>query len=322
MPLSPITVVTVTFGAETALLEVQARSLARSLAPGDVAEIIVIDNGRRAMGTATAARLRARYGPLASRVRILPVAELVPDMPAAIGWRTQQVAKLVVAAEVETPHYLILDAKNHLIRPAGLPDLVGEDGRAHGSTHPYTSHPLQAQLRTTLAYLGADAEQTRDAIANFPPTATPFVMDTALTRALVDDISRRARTPFAIEFERAGLTEFFLYAGWVQLRGPGLEAVFDGTPIPSPTVWPKARTAAGLDAVIAEASLSRSAFFAVHRTALARGDAALRSALARFWVGCGLFPDERAARAAIRRFRLKYYPEMAAKRIGEKLGRS
>lgn len=315
MPGSPITIATVVFGAEIALLEVQARSLEQSFRAADIAEILVLDNGRRAMSPREVRRLLDAYGALADRVRILATTELVPEMPDAIGWRTQQIAKLVVAERVDTPHYLLLDAKNHLIRRAGADDLVGADGRAHGSSHSYLTHPLLPQLRTTLRFLGASPEQADAAAADFPPTATPFVMDTALTRALVADVAARAGVPFAAEFERAGLTEFFLYAGWVQQRGPGLDAVFDGVPLPSPTVWPKARDAAGIERAIDEAVATDSAFFAVHRTALARGDSALRSRLARFWVERELFPDVRAAQAAIRRFRTRYYPEMAVRRL-------
>ncbi|MEP6842629.1 MAG: DUF6492 family protein, partial [Pseudolysinimonas sp.] len=110
-----LTFVTVVFGAETRLLELQARSLALYLDPDATASIIVIDNGWRRMSRRRQAHLLVAYGLLADLVTIVRTEDLVPNLPATIGWRSQQIAKLVVARSVSTDHYVILDAKNHLI---------------------------------------------------------------------------------------------------------------------------------------------------------------------------------------------------------------
>jgi hypothetical protein len=318
-PPERLTFVTVVFGAEQGLLELQARSLARFLPTDLVDSIVVIDNGWRALSPARMRRLRAAYGALSDRLTVVRTAQLVPDLPAAIGWRSQQIAKLMVARSITSRHYVVLDAKNHLIRTARLADFVAEDGRARGGTHPYTQHPLKPQLLAVLAYVGASAEATARALEDFPPTATPFVMDTERTRTLIDAVEAESGRPFAAEFERAKLTEFFLYSGWLQVRGPGIDAVYDGVAIPSPTVWPARRSAGGVDAAIREAGEQDSAFFAVHRSALARGDAAGRDRIARFWADRGLFVDQRAARRHIRHFRSAYVPEMALKKLTERI---
>ena len=314
-----LTFATVVFGAETWLVELQARSLARYLDPEAVASIVVIDNGWRPLSRARRARLLAAYGPLADTVTILRTAELVPELPPTTGWRSQQIAKLLIARTVATRHYVVLDAKNHLIRATGLDDFVGADGRAHGDTHPYTAHTLKPRLITALRYLGASGTVIEESLEDFLPTATPFVMDTAVARDMVDGVERSSGLPFAREFELQQLTEFFLYSSWIVVRGPGIDAVYDRVPIPSPTVWPKRRNPEGVVATIAEAELGDSAFFAVHRTTLARGDRSTRELIAAFWVRRGLFGDEGAARRYIAAFRRAYFPEMVSKKLMERI---
>jgi hypothetical protein len=77
----------------------------------------------------------------------------------------------------------------------------------------------------------------------------------------------------------------------------------------------------GVDSTISEAEAVDSAFFAVHRTALARGDRSARARIAAFWSKREVFADERAARRFIAAFRRRYFPEMLAKKLHERLER-
>jgi hypothetical protein len=315
-----ITFVTVVFDAELDLLELQARSLGLYMAPAAVHQIVVINNGIRPLSAATRRRLRRAYGPLWERVRIVRTAELV-DARRARGWRSQQAAKLAVAREIATEHYVVLDAKNHLTRPTDITSFVGADGRAHGALHTYREHPLRRSLERTLEYLGATPEQTLQAIDAFPPTATPFVFATALVREMLDGVEAGSAAPFEVTFEREELLEFFLYSGWALTHGPGIFGAVDGKSIPSPTVWPKAADASGVRAAIAEAARDDAFVFAVHRQVLARADAPTRELIAAHWVDAGLFADRSEADALIRRFRRRYVPALAATRLAEKFHR-
>ncbi|HAQ60040.1 MAG TPA: hypothetical protein DCR63_06620 [Microbacterium sp.] len=315
-----LTVVTVVFGPEVDLLELQARSMARFLAPVTATELIILDNGVRALSSATQRRLRRAYGPLGRFVKVIRTADLI-DAGGARGWRSQQAAKLAIARHITTSHYVVLDAKNHLTRTADVSAFIGSDGRAHGAFHTYRGHPLRPSLERTLDYLGASPEQKRDAVESFPPTATPFVFDTALVRAMLDDIERRDAVPFFATFEREQLLEFFLYSGWVMTRGPGITEAIDGKSIPSPTVWPKAADLRGVIATIAEAEREGAFVFAVHRQVLARGDAATLNRIAEHWVRSELFTSLPEAKALIRRFRRRYFPALVVTRLAERLGR-
>ncbi|MBN9154315.1 MAG: hypothetical protein J0I70_14005 [Microbacterium sp.] len=291
---APLTVVAVTYRAEDELLRVQARSLASFAPPGLIERIIVIDNGLpRLHGRRRAALLRD-YGHLADLVRIIP-ADALAATEGSSGWVGQQVMKLTVADHVETPWYVVLDAKNHAVRPLVPTDLIGPDGRARGGFHDYAAHPLRDRLGVTLRYLGLDESAT----TRFPPTSTPFVLHTQTVR----DLTASFDGAFAEEFIRAGLSEFFLYSGWILRRDGDWDRVYDGVAIQCPTLWGGAASTAGITAALDELSAKDAPFFGVHRRALGRLSASDFALIAAFWVQTGLMRSLAEARRLRRRFR-------------------
>lgn len=318
---TPLTFVTVVFEAEMPLLELQARSVSRYLDTASVEEILLLDNSVLGMSGSTRRRLLRDYGALRNRVRVVRTSDLI-DPGATGGWRSQQAAKLAIARRVRTPQYVVLDAKNHFTRALSADAFVDAAGRAYGRPHTYASHPLRESLVRTLTYLGAGDDRVAEAVASFPPTATPFIFDTETVRLLMDDVERRSGLPFAAEFERRQLLEFFLYAGWVEVRGPGLPALRNGLSLPSPVVWPKAASVEGVRAAVAEHGESDAAVFAVHRQVLAAADPATVARIAATWRSFGLFPDTRTATAFIRRFRRRYLPAIVWTRGVERLRRA
>ncbi|MCR8670846.1 DUF6492 family protein [Agrococcus sp. HG114] len=314
----PLTFVTVVFEPEVPLLRLQARSLQRFLDPASAAELLVLDNCAGGMSRRSRRRILGELGPtLAARTEILRTEDLGVDRGAR-GWRSQQAAKLLISRRIRTAHSVVLDAKNHLIGPARLADFVDDEGRARGGTHSYEAHPLREGLERTLRYLGADDAAVARQRADFPRTVTPFVLDTAIVRRMLDDVERTSGRPFAEEFERARLLEFFLYSGWSILKGDGVPV--DGTRIDAPIVWPRLATLEGVEGVIAEARAHGSSWFAVHRRVLARADARGRRRLEELWVASDLMAPAEAARFT-RRFRLGYAPAVARARLGERLAR-
>lgn len=311
----PLSFVTVVFEPELPLLRLQGRSLDRFLDPACVAEIVVLDNCAGGMSRRARRRAVASFGRLAPRVTVLRAAR-IGVRGGSEGWRSQQAAKLLVARRIRTPHYVVLDAKNHLIGPATATDFVDAAGVARGGTHSYEAHPLRDGLERTLRFLGADDDAVARLVADFPRTVTPFVIDTALARRMLDDVEREAREPFGDAFERARLLEFFLYSGWAMLRGPGLPV--DGDTIHAPILWPARATDDGAAETIREAVETDAAWFAVHRRALARADAGTRRRIARFWADRGLMSPREAARF-VRRFRVGYVPAMGRARLAERL---
>lgn len=308
MPAEPVSFVTVTFRAEDSLLRLQARSFARFVPAEAVAEIVVIDNGAAPLSSRRRAELLREYGPHADRVRIVRADDLAATGQMS-GWVGQQVLKLAIAAHVRSDWYVLLDAKNHAVRALRPDDLLTGDGRARGGFHSYAAHPLRDRLHTTLDYLGLD----RAASDHYPPTSTPFVMQTAAAREVLAGLG----DDFAGSFHRAGLSEFFLYSGWILRRDGSWDAVYDGVALQSPTLWGGTTSASAISSVLAEVERTDAPFAGVHRRALRRISRADLAPLAQFWVGRGLFAEERE----VRRFRARFLREHAISAARDRLAR-
>lgn len=310
---TPLTLVTVVFEAEVPLLRLQARSLARFVPTEHFHRLIVIDNSRTGLRARDRLRLLTEYGTWQDKVDVVRPEHVTP-LPPARGWIGQQVLKLMISQRVETPHYLVLDAKNVWVRPTSVTEFVTPDGRARGGMHSYREHPLRETLEHVLRYLGVDPERWLD---SFPVTHTPVVLSTATVGQLTEDIAVRGGRPFAEEFVAAGLTEFFLYAGWITARYGSLAGHVDGTVVRSATVWPRRRSAADVRRALAEADELDAPFLAIHRTALARMDREAVAALAAFWVARGMFPDTRQATAFVLGYRARYLATMSVRKAGQ-----
>ena len=298
-----LALVTVVFETEVALLRLQAHSLDRFVAADAIDSIAVIDNSTHALSSRLRSNLIAEYGRHGAKVRFVRPDELA-RVPPASGWLVQQVLKLAVADQLTTSHYLVLDAKDHLIRAASVEDFVNEAGLARIPAYSYESHPLRPQLERVLGYLGIDAEPH---VQRFSATVTPFTLETAEVQRMMTAVAaRRPDRDFAAEFVEHGLLEFFLYAGWLMTQRGSLEKAFDLQDRSSPKVWKGTATLAGVTAAIRSADAEGAAVFSVHRRALPRLSWAALVALADFWTGRGLFASRAEALRFCLAFRVQY----------------
>ena len=229
-----LSLVTLFFEAETSLLALQARSMTTFHAPGEFEQVIVIDNTRGGISHRTRRRLDREFGPWQERVRFVRPEEIV-DLPPMPGWVAQQVLKLLVHRLVTSEHYVVLDAKNHWNQPTGRDTFVNADGRARGASHTYRGHALEARVAGVMRYLGVEPDSWLD---GFPVTHTPVVLSPAVVAALVRGVEARSGRPFAVEFHRADLLEFPLYASWLIAEHGTLDGHIDGSTVRSTTIWP------------------------------------------------------------------------------------
>lgn len=313
MAMAGLGFVSVVFESEMLLLTLQARSMATYLPASGPREIIVIDNSARGMSAATTERLMAEYGALSGLVRILRPKD-IRDLPSTTGWRSQQILKLCVAEHVGPERYVVLDAKNHFVRPVREDFFQAPDGRPRVTAHGYRDHPLRPDLENVLAYMKLDPAQHLD---HFSTTITPFVLDRSVVLSMIDGIEARSGKSFESEFVRYDLTEFFLYSAWILAGGQDLDEFYDFQPVPSPNVWPGSADSSGVLAAVSRAEAGPSPLFSVHRTALARltDDSVLL--LAEFWVAIGLFPSVDEARAFVADFRRVFEKERMRRRARE-----
>jgi hypothetical protein len=305
------TFVSVVFEPELDLLHLQARSFARYADPDSVSAILVIDNTRSGIGTARLRRLRRDYGSFGDRLKVLRQAD-IGTMPQSTGWISQQVLKLLACQHVDTRFYVVLDAKNHLVRPVSSSDFENPDGRARGASHSYRTHVLRPQLERALSYLGVDPEAWLD---EFPVTHTPVVLETAIVADMIDWIARQSGKDFATEFVDSGLLEFFAYSGWLIRTYGSVDSHLDGSVVRSANVWPGRSSGQDFQNAVEEAIRLDAPFFSAHRTALAKAGVAAVRITTEFWTDRGLFASRRQALLFVARFKLRYAAWMVPRKV-------
>jgi Family of unknown function (DUF6492) len=309
--LSELTIVTVVFEAEYALLELQALSMAVFLDESVATEILVIDNSRRPMSKARKRRLLTSYGRLAPKVRFLRHEE-VARVPATTGWRSQQVLKIQIADWITTDGYLVLDAKNHLIARADLSTFVAPDGRPKCNFQHYETHPLRSSLEIALDNFGLERTSY---LARFTATVTPFILVTQACLDLIAYLEVAEQRPFAETFVEKAFTEFFLYSAWLEWSGTRLEKLYDDSGIANAVVWPRGRSSDAVAATLDDARERQARILSIHRTALARMDRGATSLIVDFWVERGLFASVGVARRFIDKYRLRYFSVMGMRKL-------
>ena len=290
----PYTFVTVAHADDGWLLRLQARSMRLYLAPLLVDEIVVVENFDTGRPLAWRDQLLIEYGHLANRVRFVP-SELLGALPPAAGWWTQQALKLLVCRIVASGRYVVLDAKNHLVRPLRGSFLEGTDGRMLARRYDYRLHPLRHFLERTLLFCRVPAEAH---LGWFMQAGTPFTIDRTDAQKAIDLVETSTGKRFAEGFINARITEFFLLAASLVRRGM-LEDRYDFSQIACPVVWGGMAETAAMLSAIQQAQDGCAPIFAVHRRVIPKLDEISRGILGRFWVRHGLFGSEGEAVAAL-----------------------
>lgn len=270
------------------LMRLQARSFRLHAPDHLVAQIFVVENGRRVSQDS----LLREYGRLADKVRFVHASDLAPIPPSVGGWWSQQVLKLLIAKHVWTDAYVALDAKNHLIAPMARKFFETSSGQLRMNGYGYKDHPLRGALERTARFVGVDSGKCVDFSWR---TSTPFSFATEIVWQMIASMKQ----PFWKTFLDEQLTEFFLYACWTRkhwLTIPG-RATYEMSQPFTKQLWDT--NAGEIADLCRDAWTSGSPFFSTHRRGMAKLDVVGRAALARFWVQAGLFSETREALAII-----------------------
>lgn len=280
------TFVTVVFGGDVELMNLQARSMDRYCPEWLVHEIILIDNFTTEKPKGWLERLKSDYGKLWSKVRIIEASKITPTK-GVYGWWTQQALKLAVASHVKTDRYVLLDAKNHLVCPLTRDFLETSTGKTKINGRPYNDHPLHIHLVACCKYVGLDAASAEKW---FVRTTTPFTIVTSEARSLVSSLETREKTNLVAALTRHNLTEFFIYAATLQKQGR-FDQFYDWSQAMIADLWPEQGSNDWcVKGKIKTAQEDTSGpFLSIHRGALKVMTPVGKTALAEFWVSKGLF---------------------------------
>ncbi len=279
--------VVVGFTGELKMLELQARSI-RLFAPDVFSHIIYVVNDQnfRAFEQFFEQKIVPELGPAAPRAQLMDGKNVAGGKLDRTDWRSQQSLKLLAARHVLSPQFLVLDSKNHFIRPVEITTFIAADGRL--KTHRYSfNEKFRSKFDNACQYFGV-AGPGPDLEAM--PTATPFLMSTKAVCALISDVETREKKPFQVFFTESGnYTEFYFYFAYL-LSKPGLlGALYVTRSRPQVTLFRSAaQDPKKLRELLPVLDRADVYCFGVHRAVFEAADAENQKSIADVWLRFGL----------------------------------
>ena len=158
---------------------------------------------------------------LQSKVKLIYADDLYKDTHPewSSNWNTQQVTKIMISSMITTPYYLILDSKNHFIRPVNKSTFFYTDNSPY--MYGYEGHSMNDQYNNCLEYYQTvHPEDIPGYPNNIVDTITPYVLITQYVKDMVQYIENREQTDyfnFFIQYNHFRFTEFYLYAGYLMM---------------------------------------------------------------------------------------------------------
>ncbi|WP_341799780.1 DUF6492 family protein [Naumannella halotolerans] len=210
-------------------MEVQAMSIDKCFDPDLVSRIMVVVNEpTHAAEDETVLQFEKhvlqRYGQFKDKVTLLRASQF-GDLSEK-GWLTQQACKLAVAKHSTSEYYVVLDAKNHAIRPVGAATLFDSTG-VPTKIFTKTRQDQRPWLDASFSYLG---EQNLIPSYRCPSSAPPFPIRTSVCSDLVDLIEDKESTNITSFFlnKQDVSTEFTLYVAYTAKIGMFADCLRNG----------------------------------------------------------------------------------------------
>lgn len=312
-----IDIVTVVYTRERDMLRLQAQSIDRFLDPDLIGRIhVIINDVDEDDCLALMAELRPEYGRFADRVEFLRPAQLIALRPEPLtprgllagsrdwftanrfryplgvkwgwrgnrGWSAQQALKMLAARHGNGAFMLILDAKNHFIKPVTAGSFISEAGKAR--TGLIAPDALQSGwIKASFAKLGVPEQAAGTPV---PPTVTPFVTPRETLRDCLDHFEKRFG-PVETFFcrKKTSESEFMLLHAYVVGTYGDWMAQFDPGLIPAATIF-RLTTDAEIDAALDSAESGEAEMMSVHQSRLGTLSDAQRARIEMIWERSGL----------------------------------
>lgn len=306
---------TVVYGRDLPGLALQARSIARFF-EAELGGIFVVVNDVDSEACAAAVEgLRSEYGRHADKLEVVMPESLFALRPRDCrprgwarfahwytahrsvypfgqkggwrgnrGWSLQQALKLAAARRGAAPYVLILDGKNHFVRPVATEAFVAPDMRPL-SQLACANDEHWSWIVASFARLGVGLPPREAAV---PQSITPFVASRAVLREAVEALERRLG-PMETFFARKNTleTEFMLIYAQVVRRWGSWEEWFAPGLVPPATIFGRS-TDADVAAVLDRAERGEADVLSVHSGRAASLAPEHRARLRALWAAAGL----------------------------------
>jgi len=205
-------------------------SIQKFLALDDVHEFLII----AAPGDIEEVRKGVESFATPLRIRVLADTDLVPRVEGMkSGWAKQQILKLAAANLVQTKHYLVFDADNLMVSPAGFEQLC-PGGRARVTYEPYRIHSGWYRGSARVLRYEIDFERDDSVLG-----VTPQILHTDICRKLQREIEiRNGKAPWECLLARyRGWSEYTLYWLYMLKHYDAAELYDDAVPLHRECIW-------------------------------------------------------------------------------------
>lgn len=290
-----IQLVVVGFTGELKMLELQARSL-RQYAPNVFSHIHYIANDRngRVFRRFYRDKIAPELGPLANIATVYDGSVVAGERLSRTDWRSQQTLKLLAARIVSSPSYLILDSKNHFIRPVTHETFLAADGRL--KSHRYAvNEKFRSAFQNACHYFGI--ESVPDDILALP-TVTPFLMHTSAVEDMLAVVEKREQRTFHQFFTgNRDFTEFYFYFSYIFSQPSLLDRLYETSLRSQVTLFRSmADNPDRLDEILPVLDEEGVHCFGVHRALTVWAEPSVAAKIAAIWQRFGLVRDAEEAR--------------------------
>ncbi|WP_416463619.1 DUF6492 family protein [Sphingomonas sp. VDB2] len=260
---SKISIVTVFYGGDAALMRLQARSLAKNFDHDSIEQIVLIFNdSRKILSEEMKMGLLKLYDSLAGKVEFFFPSDLGLSDVSLPGWKKQQVIKILSHRKCKSNKVLMLDAKNHFLIPTNASQYFTEEGTPRN----FFSKKYGQQLiwaAASLKYFGNDPSLSQEEI---PPTVTPYAVYRQTLHDLTREIEKRDSSVEAL-FAKPDFsgTEFYLiFSFLLWSASDGIREIFAEGEVPATiySTWPA--TPEDVDKVLVRAESNKTHAFGLH----------------------------------------------------------
>lgn len=211
-----IDIITVVFQEELPVLKLQAESIDLYCQDMNLGSIYVIVNN----DTDPVAIDVNWWGARSDRVKVIPRSAWGIDY-VENGWLTQQLLKLLGAANSGNTWSMILDAKTIIVQPIDLDRIFNSQDRLTWGYFPI--FPVFEPARKIVSKLfDIDLKNVAG------PAGVPFFFHNSTVRSMIKDVELRTQQSFGEWFQKQGMvTEFILYSGYLEYRDTTLDVMYD-----------------------------------------------------------------------------------------------
>ena len=289
-----IDLVTVSYLEEGPLLKLQARSLALYGDRALIGNIFIIVNECRLakFKRYLNKEILPEYGRLAYKVKLINYSELFSEPIKAkhLGWKSQQALKLLAARCVCSDAYMILDTKNHFVRPLTADRIIAPSGQLKMHLGEI-NNSFKDHFTRACAFFGLDETPAFDQAL---PTATPFLMYKDIVLNLLDEMERREQKSFQKIFMTGRpFNEFYLYYAYILAHYGSAQSVYDICLVSVGTLYSKAgnNLAKTQDVLKRVENKNHVYMMGVHREVLYSAQADILCEVQQLWIKFGLIKN-------------------------------